>query len=689
MPLGLDELIGALPDAIAWAIAQVIKAVSGEVISQIIDYGFGPLLEISNPMGNADALAAWDQTAGIAIALLPLMVAGSLIAMPFSDDRDTSLWGLVLRGVGILFFIAISKPLWGFAIDATNAVTVELLPASFKLTFANDLLDGWGTLLGIFLYPIMAVMMFSAFILSEILLVLRWFLVWVVFIGSPLFAVLWYPNKGPLKSVSKFAAVFLRMGVYALLAGPVIAIVLKVFSVIMTGGVITGQGGVAGTIHELGVSIVLVLLMPLVLFVVVYKVISWAGQPMGVGDAFGMAIAATVAAVGAATVIGGGVAAGGAGAAAGGAGAAGGGSAGGGAAAGAGVGGSSGAAGASAGSAGGGAIDPSAATDNSTIGSGLRQSIGDSLSTNLNESQAEADAPSPGERIGTWAKSKKPEPFGGRVTDGINGGLRGFSGWAKQVGTKGGRFATGSSVVDTMRSREAGYAEQAATHQANAGFLNRARETGEIDIQEAANRGLVNPGAEPNQDVSTIPVEKVGENSGGQGVYAANYETADGRQETFDVTGTHDTEIERANVAAMTSDRWARRTSDARTAGRGIKRVARTTGTTGKAGGKVVVASGKIGAAAMLGGATRSPYLSHRIGRSIGGSAPTSRAKNALIGSNVENPTQSLDDHADGSTGTSSAVAIESERATDHALSKDHRVESDAQSQDIDESGAF
>jgi hypothetical protein len=117
--------------------------------------------------------------------------------------------------------------------------------------------------------------------------------------------------------------------------------------------------------------------------------------------------------------------------------------------------------------------------------------------------------------------------------------------------------------------------------------------------------------------------------------------------------------------------------------------VARTTGTTGKAGGKVVVASGKIGAAAMLGGATRSPYLSHRIGRSIGGSAPTSRAKNALIGSNVENPTQSLDDHADGSTGTSSAVAIESERATDHALSKDHRVESDAQSQDIDESGAF
>jgi type IV secretion system protein TrbL len=652
MPLGLDELIGALPDAIAWAIAQVIKAVSGEVISQIIDYGFGPLLEISNPMGNADALAAWDQTAGIAIALLPLMVAGSLIAMPFSDDRDSSLWGLVLRGVGILFFIAISKPLWGFAIDATNAVTVELLPASFKLTFANDLLDGWGTLLGIFLYPIMAVMMFSAFILSEILLVLRWFLVWVVFIGSPLFAVLWYPNKGPLKSVSKFAAVFLRMGVYALLAGPVIAIVLKVFSVIMTGGVITGQGGVAGTIHELGVSIVLVLLMPLVLFVVVYKVISWAGQPMGVGDAFGMAIAATVAAVGAATVIGGGVAAGGAGAAAGGAGATGGGSAGGGAAAGTGAGGSSGAAGASAGSAGGGAIDPSAATDNSTIGSGLRQSLGDTLSTNLDESQAEADAPPPGERIGTWAKSKKPEPFGGRVAGGLSEGVRQVGGRIRGVGMKGGRLASGSSVVDAMRSREAGYSEQASLHQANAGFLNSARETGEIDIQEAANRGLVDSGAEPHQNVSTVPVEKVGETSSGQGVYAANYETVEGEQKTFDVTGTHDTEIDRAGDAAMTANQWAQRTSDARTAGRGVKQVARTTGKSGMVGGKIVVASGKVGAAAMLGGATRSPYLSHRIGRTLGGTAPTSRAKDVLIGSNGEDTT------------TTSPAAVESERAS-------------------------
>jgi hypothetical protein len=239
-----------------------------------------------------------------------------------------------------------------------------------------------------------------------------------------------------------------------------------------------------------------------------------------------------------------------------------------------------------------------------------------------------------------------------------------------------------------MRSREAGYSEQASLHQANAGFLNSARETGEIDIQEAANRGLVDSGAEPQQDVSTVPVEKVGETSSGQGVYAANYETVEGEQKTFDVTGTHDTEIDRAGDAAMTANQWAQRTSDARTAGRGVKQVAKTTGKTGMAGRKVVVASGKVGAAAMLGGATRSPYLSHRIGRTLGGTAPTSRAKDVLIGSNGENTNKTLDQVEMDAT-TTSPAAVESERASYRMRDSAEVADPDVESSGFNNSDSF
>ena len=55
------------------------------------------------------------------------MIALALIAWPFSEDRESGLLDLVVRVVMILLFIGISQPAWGFAIDATNAVTVAIL----------------------------------------------------------------------------------------------------------------------------------------------------------------------------------------------------------------------------------------------------------------------------------------------------------------------------------------------------------------------------------------------------------------------------------------------------------------------------------------------------------------------------------------------------------------------------------
>ncbi|WP_424016330.1 hypothetical protein ACOZ4N_00945 (plasmid) [Halorientalis pallida] len=642
---GIKKALGAIPDAISWAIGQLIRSASGDVIGQLVDYGFGPLLEISNPNGNADALAAWSQITDIAIMLLPILVAARLIAMPFSDDEEGSLWVLVLNGVAVIFFIAISKPLWGFAIDATNAVTMALLPNSFKVQFANNALNGWGTAGSILIYPLVAVLMFFSLMISAILLLIRWFLVWTAFIGSSLFAVAWYLNSGRLESVGKFGSAFLRMGLIALISGPVIAIVLRVASVIMGGGVIT-TGGHTGL--ELAVSLGMVAILPILIFLVCYKMVAQAGSSLGVGSAMTMVIAATAAALGAGAVAGGGAAAGGG--AGGSAGGAGGASAGG---AGGSAGGSS-----SAGAVGKGvATDPSAATDGTTIGSGLRKSIGDSLSTNRSASGAEQNVPSlrkrtreaagnagkkvgsAGKQVGAGLKDKAPAPLGGRGAEAVGK----VPGKAKETA----RSAVGSNLIDGFRAKETDLSQKAVKYQENAGMLHMAQEDGEIDVHEAAERGLIESSDGPAPNETTVPVNEAGTMSDGRPAYTAEYEGADGEQKSFNLTEAHDEQLEAANKAGGKADDAAKAASAISDVQSGTKSAAVKTG---KSAGGFVGKSAKIGTAAMVGGVTQSPYLGYHVGKSVGsvGSGSTTGSPNMLIGAHTENAAKSSDTTQEG-----------------------------------------
>jgi hypothetical protein len=88
------------------------------------------------------------------------------------------------------------------------------------------------------------------------------------------------------------------MGVYALLAGPLLGVALRAMKVIMAGGVV--QAGAGGGATRYWTQLVLVVLVPFVLVAIVFKAISWAGQPMGIGKAVGMATTAAMAAGGAA-----------------------------------------------------------------------------------------------------------------------------------------------------------------------------------------------------------------------------------------------------------------------------------------------------------------------------------------------------------------------------------------------------
>src|SRR6056297_1198046 len=216
--------LGWIPDAIARALFEFIRSMLVSAINFMFNFGLKPLLNIDPAiMSSAQVTTAWDDVFRLSIALLPILIAAGLIAMPFSQDREASLWNMVARVVAVIFFIAISQPLFGFLIEASNAVTNALAPATFVLTFNADLGGSWGSTLGLGVEVVALLvavpLMLIATILASVLLVLRQFIVVTVAVGAPFFAVLWYANWGPLQAISNFAATWLRMGVYALLVG--------------------------------------------------------------------------------------------------------------------------------------------------------------------------------------------------------------------------------------------------------------------------------------------------------------------------------------------------------------------------------------------------------------------------------------------------------------------------------------
>jgi type IV secretion system protein TrbL len=638
---GLRRAVGALPDAIANAIFQFVKTLSDAVLNNVINYTIEPLLEVSNPYGSSSAMAAWGDVAEIAVAILPILVVMNLIAHPFDEQDSGSVWELVLRGFAVIIFIGVSRPLFGFAVDATNQVTMALMPSSFSMTFASSSLGTVGSLATLLLTPLIAFLAFLGFLVTMLLLLLRWFLVWVVFVGAPLFAVLWYPNKGPLQSVSKFGSTFLRMGIYSLLAGPVIALVVKVFSLISSGGMITGRPGVSGTVLELGVSLGLVLLMPLLIFLVSYKVIAWAGQPLGVGAVVGATIVMAAAALTAGASLGASSAAAGSS----GAGGAGGSAAGSSGSSGARSGAQAGKGGASTGE----ALDPSAATDGTSIGSGIRQSIGDAISSKRSQSDLEASTPGIGQRAssaaGDFARSGKTGKAGSMVKSAgsaVSSAAESVSSGVRNKAAGAGYHASGNSVVDGLRNMETTATNKAAAHMDNVDFLDEAKEARQIDIQEAATRGLLPEDAQPADHVSSAPVNTIRPEPGesGSDVHKATYRGEDGSFKTVNLSEARASQVEGADKKSTDAKNIASVNKTAQAVGKGSKRVGTAPAKVGaraaKGYGRGLVTASKIGAAAMVGGITQSPYMGIKAGKHIGGAGSGNDSTGLLIGSNTE-----------------------------------------------------
>ena len=597
--------LGWIPDAIARALFEFIRSMLVSAINFMFNFGLKPLLNIDPAiMSSAQVTTAWDDVFRLSIALLPILIAAGLIAMPFSQDREASLWNMVARVVAVIFFIAISQPLFGFLIEASNAVTNALAPATFVLTFNADLGGSWGSTLGLGVEVVALLvavpLMLIATILASVLLVLRQFIVVTVAVGAPFFAVLWYANWGPMKAISNFAATWLRMGVYALLVGPIIALVMRVFNVIATGGI-----SATGDVADFYVSAALALIFPIILFVVIWKTIGWAGQPLGVDAAFTMTVAAAIAATGVGAVA---VGAGAGSAAVSSASSSGSGAASGGSAGGA----SSGAAGAAGG--GGTASDPSASTGNSTVGGTMRSSISDALGTRESAVEDSVDS-----APGLFSRGKDSAAGFVAGAPGVNAArshANRASSAAKKLGSRaksGGlgsaRKAIGSESIDSHRRAISQNLAAADEADANRDFLTEAYQNGEFDVTEASNRGILTGSEEPATGVSTVTPDAEGK---------VTYETASGGSTTIDINDRAQSFGQQAVALrddASKSARSVKRLRTAQSAAKAPGRAAITTGRASKQVGKTGVKAGKASGIVFAGAMTRSPYAAYNMGK--------------------------------------------------------------------------
>ncbi|QLH82174.1 hypothetical protein [Halosimplex pelagicum] len=465
LPSG-DDIASKIWDLLFGSIAEAIES----AVDAFLGFGIEVFFTVENPYGDTAAFQAWMDSFEIALAIFPIMIILGLLSMPFADEQKTSLWRQGLRAVGVIVLIALSRPLIGFGVDLANILTHALMPSGGDLLNLMNPLNQMGNAIGLGLvYVLLGTKFFAlaaiAMLITLLLLQFRTFMIYVVYIMSPLLAVFWYADWGLLESIHEFANKFARMGIYSLLVGPIVAVIYRTLLVIGLSGFSAGFGS-AQWVSAIWSQLVLTLLLPFLLIATVWKLISWAGEPLGVGNA----ITGALVAAGAAITAGMGGLAGMAGGAGGGAG----GSAGAGGAAGAGGGAGAGGAAGAGGGAGAGpsasSMAQSAGGGGGSVGTGSSSSggVGASGSATTANGGSLSDVVDEGQTV----SASESEPAGG-VSSGPGGG----------TGEPGGGPSDSATGVDESPSEPKGYVEGASERMQDWKSRNAQR------IKDTANKG--------------------------------------------------------------------------------------------------------------------------------------------------------------------------------------------------------
>jgi len=144
---------------------------------------------------------------------------------------------------------------------------------------------------------------------------------------------------------------------------------------------------------------------------------------------------------------------------------------------------------------------------------------------------------------------------------------------------------------------------------ANRDFLTDAYQNGELNVREAAERGILTEREEPVEGASTISTDAEGK---------VTYDTVGGRKTTVDLNNRAQDFGQRAATLredASESARSIKRIRVAQTAAKTPGRAAISTGRAGKQVGKTGVKAGKASGIVFAGAMTQSPYAAYNIGK--------------------------------------------------------------------------
>jgi type IV secretion system protein TrbL len=174
--------------------------------------------------------------------------------------------------------------------------------------------------------------------------------------------------------------------------------------------------------------------------------------------------------------------------------------------------------------------------------------------------------------------------------------------------------------------------DAAAETDANREFLAEAYQNGEVDIAEAADRGILTDSEQPADGISTLIPDTEGN---------VTYETAAGGETTMNINDRAQQLGEKAHTLREDASKSARSVKRVRTAQAAAKTPSQAAVLTGRAGkrvGKAGVQTGKATGVVFAGAMTRSPYAAYQIGK---------RGGNHLIGPGDSSQPDNSSDEAD------------------------------------------
>ncbi len=314
---GLEPIVLDIPSPvdIATAIVNLVLKTIAFALEDLMDNFFEvtlyDLVKLTNPLGIDAAIQAWGDVLSVALVLLPILVAFGVLSMPFETDKQVGLFDQAWRLTQVILFISISQGAIAFGVELHNAVVDELTPSSpgsswFQPSGATNPADyasgqGQGSIGSyaayIYLFPVYFGLMSLAILISYPLFVVRDLLVIVVFISSPLLGAMYYLNWGPAEAVAGYAATIGRSLLFNILAGPILILILRSFTVLHNSSYTPTEWFSSSVAASFFGDLIIIMLLPFVLVAFIWKTVNQVGEELGIGDAVDMAGTAVAGAV--------------------------------------------------------------------------------------------------------------------------------------------------------------------------------------------------------------------------------------------------------------------------------------------------------------------------------------------------------------------------------------------------------